>query len=341
MMISFHFLRGAKMKTKNIVLVLLALLLTVLLGCERHKAKALVEKVPVQLKWRHSAQFAGFYLAEKKGFYAAENIDVSLNTRNASLSNEEVAADLVSGKRSFAVMGGDFLLAERAKGSPIVSIAVIFQRNPYVYATLKGSQIIRPRDLVGKKIMLPPDGRVQHVALMEKLGLSVDSIEYLPYDRDPNFLATGRIDAQMVYRTGSGLTLEENGLELDYIWVDDYGVRLYADNIVTTEKMIREKPDLVERFLRASLKGWRYAIENPDEAVTGVIGYDSTLAREHQMRMLQTQTPLIHTGGHQIGWMDPDVWQNMQRILKIPDDKLNISSAYTMDFLYRIYGREG
>jgi len=328
------------MKTKNAVPVLLVLLLTVPIGCESQKAKVPLAKVPVQLKWRHQAQFAGFYIAQKQGFYTAENMDVSLIPRKPSLSNEEMITDLVSGKSNFAIMGGDFLLAARVQGNPIVSIAVIFQRNPYVYATRKGSPIKRPQDLVGKKIMLPPDGRIQHAALMKKLGIAENEIEYLPYDRDATLLANGRIDAQMAYRTGSGLVLEANGLELDFIWLADYGVRLYADSIVTTERMIQEHPDLVEGFLRASLKGWRHAIENPAEALAATMATDATLVREHQLRMLQIQTPLIHTGENQIGWMDPIVWQDMQIILKITDDKFNISSAYTMDFLYRIYGRE-
>lgn len=326
---------------KNILFFLLALLLPALISCQGQKTKTAVEKVPVQLKWRHSAQFAGFYLGEKKGFYAAENIKVSLQPRKPDFSNKDMAADLVSGRTDFAVMGSDSLLLERANGTPLVCIAVIFQRNPYAYAVLKGSRIIRPQDFTGKKMMVPPDGEIQHAALMEKLGIPLNAIEYLPYDINSNDLAAGRIDVQMIYRTVSGLALEEKGLELEFIWLDDYGIRLYADSIVTTQKMIREKPDLVQAFLKASLKGWRYAIENPEEAVAGTLAYDTALVREHQIQMLQIQIPFIHTGEHRIGWMEPAVWQDMQKILRIPDDKLDINSVYTMEFLYRIYGRQG
>ncbi|MBU1343271.1 MAG: ABC transporter substrate-binding protein [Proteobacteria bacterium] len=325
---------------KNMLLAVLVLLATVQTGCETQQPKPVPEKVPVQLKWHHQAQFAGFYIAEKKGFYGAENIHVSLKSRTPGMSNKQVVDELVRGESLFAVLGGDSLLTERALGAPIVSIAVIFQRNPYAYATLKGSKIHRPQDFVGKKIMLPPDGKLQHAALMKKLGLSDNDIEYLPYDRDSDVLSTGKIDAQMVYRPGSGLALEDKGRQLSFIWVEDYGIRLYADTIVTTEKTIKEKPDLVEKFLRASLKGWRYAIENPEEAVAVTLAMDPALVRDQQMRMLKIQTPLIHTGEHQIGWMEQAVWQDMQKIFRISEDKLNINSAFSMEFLFRIYGRQ-
>jgi NitT/TauT family transport system substrate-binding protein len=325
------------MKTKT--LTLLALFLALLIGCESKKAKAPLEKVPLQLKWLHQAQFAGFYIAQKKGFYGAENIGVSFHVRNQDISLDQVVAELVSGKSSFAIVGGDVLLTARAKGNPIVGIAVIFQRNPYVYAVLKSSPIRRPKDLIGKKIMVPPDGSIQHVALMKKLGIDENLVHQVPFVRDVAPLVNGRIDAHMVYRTGSALMFEEKGIELDFIWVDDYGVRLYADTLVTTEKMIQEKPELVERFLKATLKGWRYAIENPKEAVAETLAFDPSLSKESQMQMMQIQMPLIHTGEHPIGWMDPSVWKEMQKILSIPDDQFKIDSAYTMDFLNRIYGK--
>jgi len=320
------------------MLVLPLLFIMILAGCENKGTDRPIEKVPVQLKWQHSAQFAGFYIAEQKGYYAAENIAVTLKSRPPQLSNEKMVADLTSENNFFTIMGGEFLLAARKKGAPIKAIAVVFQRNPYVYATLKNSKINRPQDFIGKKLMLPPDGEIQHAALMKKLGIPWDEIEYIPYDREGNFLKSGQIDVQMVYRPGSGLGLEEQGLELKFIWLDDYDIRPYADTIVTTEKMIQERPVLVEGFLRASLKGWRYAIENPEEAVSVILSYNSTLSREQQMRMMQIQTPLIHTGGHQLGWMEPAIWQDMQALFHKTNDKLIVNPVYTMEFLHRIYG---
>lgn len=332
-------IRSGSGKIITVMLVLSFLLTPILIGCENKKADMPIEKVPVQLKWRHSAQFVGFYIAQQKGYYAAKNIAVTLKPRIPHLTNEDMVTDLIGEKRFFTIMGGEFLLDARKKGVPIKAIAVVFQRNPYVYATLKGSTIKRPQDFIGKKIMLPPDGRIQHAALLKKLGIPWDKMKYAPYDRKADFLKNEQIDVQMVYRPGSGLALEERGLELDFIWLDDYDIKPYADTIVTTEKLIREKPDLVENFLRASLKGWRYAIENPEDAVSVTMDYNSTLDRAQQIRMMQIQTPLIHSGGHQLGWMEPAVWQEMQNLFHQTDDKLIVDPVFTMYFLHRIYGR--
>ena len=304
------------------------------------------DQVSVQLKWIHQAQFAGFYTAEQKGFYAEENIDVTLNAGGPGIPLEEMVTDLIAGEATFAIVGGEQVLAARAQGKPIVAIAIIFQRNPYVYVSLKRSGIKRPQDLVGKKVMVPSSGEMQHNVLLKKLDMDLDIIEIIPYQRDTKPLVTGQIDTHLVYRTGMGLAFDETGYELNFIWVDDYGIRFYADTIVTTEQRVQQNPELVERFLRATLKGWRYAIENAAEAVEMTLQYDATLSRERQARMMAAQTPLVHTGDVNIGWMDRRVWAGMQNILfeqgviaREDIKQIEIDKVFTMQFLNKIYGK--
>ena len=317
--------------------VLLILVTSFLAACTPGEVKGPPDEVTVQLKWIHQAQFAGFYVPDKKGFYAEENINVTLNAGSPSISPDTMISDLASGETDFAIVGGDILLYARSVGKPLVAIAVIFQRNPRVYVTLKDSGIIRPQDLVGKKVMIPNDGIIQHDVLLNKLGIAEDSIELIPYERDIKPLTTGLIDAHMLYRTGLALAFGEAGYELNFIWVDNYGIRFYADTIITTERMVVENPDLVERFLRATLKGWRYAIEHSAEAVDITLQYDATLARDRQMRMMEVQTPLIHTGKSELGWMDRSVWDKMQNLLL--EEEIEIDKAFTMQFLNEIYSK--
>ena len=329
------------MRTIVRISAVLLLAMAVLAACKPQEVQKPPDEVIVQLKWVHQAQFAGFYAADKKGFYAEENIDVTLNPGGVHIPPVTMIANLVSGKSAFAIVGGDQLLAARFGGEPVVAIAVVFRRNPYVYVSLKGSGIERPQDLVGKTVMVAPDAEIQHQALLHKLGIAPDAIEQIPYERDVTPLVTGQIDAHTVYRTGTGLAFDETGHELNWIWVDDYGIRFYADTIITSEELIRQNPDLVERFLRATLKGWRYAIENPTEAVDMTLQYDPTLTRDRQVRMAETQAPLVHTGEDQIGWMRAEVWQGMHDILLeqgLLDEPLDLDEAFTVQFLKEIYG---
>jgi len=327
---------------KRKIIIPIIMVVALLIGCGSRDAEKPPDQVIVLLKWIHQAQFAGCYVAAKKGFYARENIDITLNPAGPKVPPAMKVASLVSGKSHFAVIGAAELLKARALGESLVAVAVIFQKNPYVYTTLKGSGLHRPRDFKGKKIMVPAEGRTQHYALLRKLGITESDITHIPYMRDVNPLASGQIDAHMVYRTGLALAFEEKGLELEFIWVDDYGLRFYSDTIVTTEQLVRQNPELVERFLRATLDGWRYAIENQAEAVDMTLQFDPTLTKDGQMRMMKSQIPLIHTGEARIGWMDKNVWEKMQETLDIEStsaEKVEIDNAFTMDFLNRIYGK--
>ena len=328
-------------RTRISAVLLLAIALCA--ACGPQEVEQPPDEVTVQLKWVHQAQFAGMYAADKLGFYTEENIDVTLNPGSPDIPPDKILADLVGGEADFAIVGGDQLLAARAWGKPIVAIAVVFQKNPYVYVSLKGSGIERPQDLVGKKVMVAPDTEIQHQALLRKLDIAPTAIEQIPYERDVTPLITGQIDAHTVYRTGTGLAFDETGYELNWMWVEDYGIHLYADTIITSEELIQRDPELVERFLRATLKGWRHAIENPDEAVELTLQYGPTLTRDRQARMVEAQMPLIHTGEVNIGWMRAEMWQGMHDILLeqgLLDEPLDVDEVYTIEFLQKVYGGE-
>ncbi len=308
-------------------------------ACNGMGKEPVLGEVDVQLKWVHQAQFAGFYAADKEGLYAEENLEVSLIPGGLHLTPAEIIEDLVEGETDFAIVGGDQHLAARFRGEPVVAIAVIFQKNPYVYASLPGSGIQRPRDLVGKKVMVPSDAEVIHQALLRKLGLDPESVDRVSYQRDVAPLLSGEIDAQLVYRTGLGLAFDETEEALNWIWVEDYGIQFYADTLVTSEALIERNPELVEGFLRATIKGWRYVIENPERGVELTLQYDPDLTYERQARMVEAQTPLIHTGDVKIGWMERKVWEGMHDILLEGHDLVveDIDRAFTMQFLDEIY----
>ncbi len=331
------------MKTVIRTAVALLVLVSILAACGPQEIEKPPDQVTVQLKWIHQAQFAGMYAADIEGFYAQENMDVTLNPGGPDMPADQTIADLVGGEADFAIIGGDRLLTARSRGEPIVAIAAVFQRNPYVYVSLKDSGIERPQDLVGKTIMVGPDAEIQHQALLRKFGIAPTAIEQIPYERDVTPLVTGQIDVHVVYRTGTGLAFDETGYALNWLWIEDYGFHSYVDTIVASEALVEKNPDLVERFLRATLKGWRYAIENPDEAVDLTWQRDPALSRDRQVRMVAAQTPLIHTGEDQIGWMRAEVWREMHDMLLeqgILDEPLDLARVYTMEFLQAVYGGE-
>jgi NitT/TauT family transport system substrate-binding protein len=124
------------------------------------------------------------------------------------------------------------------------------------------------------------------------------------------------------------------------IYPDDYGVHFYSDLIFTTEELVETQPDLVTRFLRASLKGWTFALENTAQAGALVQNYDPELEAELEEVKLTTSLPLINTGEDQIGWMKPEVWAGMEQTLreqKALVRTLDLGQVYTLQFLQEIY----
>jgi len=170
-------------------------------GCGMLEDRPPPDEIAVQLKWIHQAQFAGIYAADQKGFYTEENIDITIQAGGGDMPPSQIIDDLVAGESSFAIVGGDELLSARSQGKPVVAIAVIFQKNPYVYVTLKDSGIQHPQDFTGKRLMVPTNGETQHLALLNKLGLDPAAIEYMPYTRDTTPLTSGQIDVHMASQT--------------------------------------------------------------------------------------------------------------------------------------------
>src|SRR3989339_521339 len=121
---------------------------------------------------------------------------------------------------------------------------------------------------------------------------------------------------------------------------EKYGVNMYADVLFTTEDIINKKPDLVEKFVRATLDGWQFAIENQEETIDMILKYAVNSSREHQKYMLETSIPLIYTGDSPLGWMDAKQWEGVQRTLfdqEILKKPIRPENAYTMEFLNKIY----
>lgn len=120
------------------------------------------------------------------------------------------------------------------------------------------------------------------------------------------------------------------------IWPSDYGVPFYADVLFTTDQMIEQKPEVVRRFLRATLKGWEAAIQDPEQAADVTLAYIPNGDKAFQLGMLKASIPLIDTGDLPIGTMQPEIWQTMYQILLeqgIITTPFDVSSAYTLQFM--------
>ena len=289
------------------------------------------DKVTVGLRWHHSVQFAGLYVAQKKGMYKSEGIKVVFEERTQGIDQLE---QLARGAYDFTISGSDKIILARSRGLPVSAIATIFQKNPLVFMTKKGSGITRPYHFEGKTVQTSVPNYIL-TAMLTRAGITVDQVTLIPQKYNLKAFQTGTAEIKSGYLTDQVIAARKKGYEINIIYPGDYGIHLYGDCIATTQSMIDENPELVARFMRATLKGWRYAIENPEEAVELSLGYNEKLDPAHEKDSMMAQIPLIHTGRNEIGSMEEKVWQDIVDMLKeqgLLYGPVDVDSVYTGKF---------
>lgn len=331
----------------SVIALSFLLILASIAGCVVPAQKSDLTPVKVQLKWLHQAQFAGNYVAVEKGLYAQNRIGpvelISFNFTNFPIDSVEKK------KVQFGITGADELILAKSRGEAehVKAVAVIYRINPVCLYSLKSSGIMKPSDLVGKTVGIEraQDGTdinvgILYYAMLGRLGINRSDIDDVTIGYDATELLAGQTDVSSGYLINEPYFVIREGKEVNIIRVADYGVNMYADVLITHEDLILSDPLLVEGFIRATLQGWQYSIENEEEAVDIVMQYAKDRPREHQQYMLHESIPLIHIGDAPLGVMESGEWDGAQNILLQQDliDKMILQDdLYTTQFLDKIY----
>jgi NitT/TauT family transport system substrate-binding protein len=293
--------------------------------------------ITVQLAWTHQAQFAGLYAADQKGYFAVEGLAVTFLEGGTSVDPFESVA---SGKAQFGDNGADTLLIARAAGKQVKAISVIYRRSARVFISLAASGINHPQDIVGKTISVNALGRAPFEAMMRKVGIQPDQYTLVNSTSDLSSFYSGQVQVRSVYLNNEVLTMKAAGYQLNIIYPDDYGIHNYGDVLFASDELIAAQPDLVLRFVRAALKGWTYAVENPAEIGPMVLKYYPNGDPKLEVDKMIASIPLVNTGEDHIGWMKPEIWAGMEQLLVdqgVINVPLDVTQAYTMQFLDEIY----
>ena len=331
------------MRAANKIICAMFLLGINITACRLQEDEKELEKVTLQLAWTHQALFGGFYTADHMGYYAEEGLSVTFLPRTDP--GADVITPVVGGTADFGLDYGAGLILARSQDKPITAIATIYRRHPLVFLTLAESGITRPQDFPGHTIrtLTPGSSAVAFQAMMTRLGLDPGSVKQVDIGFDLVPFFAGEVDILPGFVNFDVLSAREQNREVNLIIPEDYGVHLYGYTLFTSERLIADNPDLVLRFLRATLRGWRWAIENPSEAGPHVLFYDPALDPDYQTAVLEASLPLVFTGEDQIGWMREEMWAGMQKMLMeqgMLTDAVDLAKVYTMQFLYEIYGVE-
>nr|WP_255552427.1 ABC transporter substrate-binding protein [Maritimibacter dapengensis] len=253
------------------------------------------DEVTLQLKWVTQAQFAGYYVAQEQGFYEEEGLDVTIKPGGPDIAPVQV---LMGGGADVMVDWMPSALAAREQGAPVVNIAQPFKSSGMMLTCLKETGIESPDDFAGNTLGVWFFGNeYPFLSWMSTLGIPTeggeDGVEVLKqgFNVDPLLQKQAACISVMTYNEywqiiDAGIS-EDDLVTFKY---EDQGVATLEDGLYVLEENLADDAfkDKMVRFVRASMKGWKWAEENPEEAAMIVLDNDETGAQteEHQVRMM-------------------------------------------------------
>ena len=275
-----------------------------------------IDTVRLQLKWLTQAQFAGYFAARAKGFYAGENLSVTIQPGGPSIVPEQVVA---AGGAHFGIDWLPSLLAVRERGIAVVNIAQVFAHSGMREIAFKSSGIRGAADLRGRRVAVWFAGNeFELLATLEKYGIDRRrDVTLVPQPLDMKLLLDKKVDAAAAMTYNEYYQVLDAGVKPEDLVVIDFnleGTAMLQDGIFAASDWLSDPKNkqIAARFLRASLRGWEFCRQAAQECVDLVLKENPALGREHQTRMLAEVTKLIWgppTPRTPLGKMDPDAFK--------------------------------
>jgi ABC-type nitrate/sulfonate/bicarbonate transport system substrate-binding protein len=223
----------------------------------------------------------------------------------------------------------------------------IFQKSPFCVMSLPDNPINTLADFSGKTVALPDVSRPQIQALLKKGGVDPSSVTFVPVGVDPSLLTTGQVDGYFGYATNQGLILKQQGVDVVITYTYDLGQKEYGNTYFVTDTNMTASHDLLVPWLRATSRGFDYAVANPDEVADlmvnkyGAPGLDSQEQRAESEAQIALYTSDL-TRAKGILYMDMDVWRQSADLayndFGLIQTPVKAADLATLDILEQAYG---
>jgi len=295
-----------------------------------------LRKIQLPMGYIPNIQYAPFYVAVEKGYFAEEGLEIKFDY---SFETDGVAL-VGAGELPFAVASGEQVLLARSQGLPVVYTFAWYQQFPVSIVSAPELNIKGPADLRGQTIGLPGLFGANYIglqALLFSAGLTPEDVtmDAIGFNQVEAF-ATNQKNIVVGYAANEPIVLNSQGIALNELRVADY-VQLTANGIISNEMTIAEEPDLVRAMARALARGIEDTISNPDEAYRISLNFVENLAdqdKDVQMQILNTSIEFWKA--EQIGYSDPQAWENMNDLLvkmELIPSPVDLIKAFTNEFL--------
>mgnify|MGYP001772817616 FL=1 len=314
-------------------LLLKGMIISACLFCSQLMAQ---ESVTLQLKWTHQFQFAGYYMAQQKGYYDEAGLDVTIVPADQKRPNSFGAVE--RGEAQFGVAHSG-ILQQRIAGKPFVAMAAILQFSPYCWMVKESSDIFHARDFVNKRVSeVSKESNSELLTMLKRSGINIEKLAIYKGDKLQKAWMENKIDAIEVYVTDLPYYMDQQGIAHRLICPQRYGMDVYADILFTSDNMIKYHPDTVEKFYQASLKGWRYAVMNMDEAIAITQQFYAPERSFHQLAYeAEVLKDYIAPPSTNVGNMSMAKWRLIADLYEIDQTKFDEVKS---DFIYKYKKQE-
>lgn len=294
--------------------------------------------VRLSLGYIPDVQFAPYYVGIERGFFAAQGINLTIEHRQETDGAKLVA----TGEIPFAVVSGEQVLLGRQQGLPLVYVFEWFNQYPVGIASRQELGITTPADLAGHSVGTPVKEGASYIGLEALLAsasltdadINLQTTGYAQVDT----LASGMVDAVVIYVNNEPVQLEAQGIPINLIRVSDYA-NLVSNGLVTSEEMIRRNPALVRAMVVALAESIQYTIEHPDEAFEISKGFVEGLGDDPDKEAVQREIlnrSIELWRADRIGESDPAAWEQMQTLLLnmgLLEQPLDLEEVFTNEFV--------
>lgn len=341
-------------QTKWTLLMLCGLLIAALTACGQSDGKAnkatgneaassgkesseSLRDVKIVLDWSPNTNHTGLYVAKEQGFYEEEGLNVDILLPGSGGADAMVA----SGEVPFGISYQEGVTQGRTQGVPLVSIAAVIQHNTSGFAAPVDRGIKTPKDYEGKTYggWGSPVEEAILKSIMDQTGADVSKVKFVNMGEADYFTAVKRdIDFAWIFYAWTGIEAELRGEPLDMQYVKDYTDKLdyYTPVIVTNEKTAANDPELVKAFMRATSKGYEYAIQHPEEAADILLKAVPDLDKELVLASQKWLSPKYQDDAARWGEQKREVWQNYSDWMHergLIEKELDTDKAFTNEFL--------
>jgi len=295
-----------------------------------------VTEITLRLQWHIQTQFAGYFVALKKGYY--DDLNLKVNIKEGGYGKNP----LFTVKEGLEEFGTKWMTDLAIGDSSLISLANIVKDNGLFMVSKKDKNIQSVDDFKGKKISIWFIGNeYQLFALLDKNDIAQNQLEIISQKWDVNQFYNDEVDVVSVMSYNELLKIYQNGYSpqnLNIFSFKDLGVGFPGQNIFTSRSYYKNNPEICRKFIKASIRGWEFAIKHPKEATKIILEYDKEkiLNYDHQLLQMKEIINLIQADKYQIGinlQKDYSFIEELFKRYKIIDQTTTLKNRYTNDLI--------